>query len=161
MKRLDFLKRSALLSGILFLGKSSTSKTFGKTNDSELKDTEKVESVKTEYKFDELFYVHKGNDILIYPKKDSIFYKNLLECVKDRVDLKKSFCYVPKRDMFIEVKDTYTLSDFKHIELYLTSYYMKNTFFTSEWGNGEVFFRFIRKDGDRMYFEYFQGDKRG
>ncbi|AIM37394.1 hypothetical protein KO02_12350 [Sphingobacterium sp. ML3W] len=144
MKRIDFLKGSALLSGVLLLGKNKVSK---------------AHEFKSDFKFDELFEVHKGNDCLIYPKKDSPIYSKLKDIVASRLDLTKSHVYVPEHKLCLEIKESYTYSDFKHFEFFLTCIYLKDTIFSSEWGSGEVFFRFIKDSEDKMHFEYFQGGK--
>ncbi|MES2864058.1 MAG: hypothetical protein V4666_08065 [Bacteroidota bacterium] len=106
-----------------------------------------------EYNFDELFIVHKGNERLIYPKKESLIYKFLEKSFIDRVDSKKHHTYLPVHHLSIPVKERYKAEDFLPIKFYFESVYGKMNKYTFE--QHDVIFRLIKDAPDRMHLEVF------
>jgi len=119
-----------------------------------------VESEK-EYSFNEIFEIHKGNEKLIYPKRDCEIYQKIKELIgNERILEEKYFtCYLPFRYNFIPVKDKYSISDFMPFILCAKSYYQKHWNF-SEHEKG-VFFRMFKESPEAMHFDTFAGDVRG
>ena len=108
---------------------------------------------KVEFTFDELFIIHNGNNILIYPKKDSLVYKEIQKTFIERLDLKKGHTYLPVHHLSIPVKEVYTIEDFLPVKYYFESVYGKMSKYTVE-GYG-VSYRFVKDGSDRMHLEVF------
>lgn len=142
MKRLDFIKTgllTILFSSIPFKSLSKVkSKSFG---------------------FNDIFKVWEKNDILVYFNKDHEIYKYLKNSIKDRLlDESLFWAYMPARDVYIPVKENYTIHDFEPLKLFLTSKYQWNRYYC-EFQQG-VFIRLIRDEKDRMYVDMFTAQKR-
>ena len=103
--------------------------------------------------FDELFIVHDGNSRLIYPRKESMVYKELEKSFINRLDLSKHHKYLPVHQVSISIKEKYTIEDFLVVKYYFECVYAKNDKYTTE-GYG-VSYRFIKNGEDRMYLEVF------
>jgi len=106
-----------------------------------------------EFSFDELFITHKGNDILIYPKKESVFYQQVLQSFNNRLYLSKRHTYLPVHHLSIPVKAMYKWEDFIAIKYYFESVYGKMQKYTTE--SYGVCYRFIKDKPDRMHLEVF------
>jgi len=106
-----------------------------------------------EFSFNEIFIVHDGNNRLIYPKKESIFYQQVFETFKSRLDLSKHHTYLPVHSLSIPVKDVYMWEDFLPIKYYFECVYGEMQKYTTE-GYG-VCYRFIKDKLDRMHLEVF------
>ena len=109
--------------------------------------------VNNKFSFDELFIVHDGNDILIYPKKESVVYKNIEKTFSDRLDLSRHYTYLPVHHLSIPIKDSYTFEDFLPVKYYFECVYGRTTKYTVE-GHG-VSYRFVKDAPDRMHLEVF------
>lgn len=108
---------------------------------------------KTEFSFDELFLIHKGNNRLIYPKKESDFYKKIQSSFSDRLDLTKHHTYLPVHHLSIPVKGKYKWEDFLPVKYYFESVYGQMSKYTNE--SYGVLYRFIKDRDDRMHLEVF------
>lgn len=108
---------------------------------------------KKNYKFEELFSVHSGNERLIYPKPESYIYSKIKSFFSDRIDFSKPHIFLPVHQLSMPVKDVYTWDDFLCIKYYFESIYHRDTFFTSD-GSG-VCYRFIMDKPDRMHLDVF------
>jgi len=114
-----------------------------------------------EYYFNDIFEIHKGNDRLVYPKKDSELYKQIKELIgKDRILEGKYFiAYLGYHYNILPLKEKYTIEDFKPFILSTQSYYHKRENF-SEYDK-EVFFKLFKETPDTMHFDVFLGDTEG
>lgn len=107
----------------------------------------------SEYDFNELFIIYKGNDRLIYPKKESLIYKFLEKSFIDNIDSKTHYTYLPVYHLSIPVKEKYKVEDFLPIKFYFESVYGKMNKYTFE--QHDVTFRLIKDAPDRMHLEVF------
>lgn len=105
-----------------------------------------------EYSFDDIFYVHNGNNILIYPKYDSVFYNRLKESFGHRIAYDRPVVYLPENKLSIPYKDKYRWEDLLPIKYYFECVYQKHQKYAIQ---NNVIFRFIRNGDDRMYLETF------
>lgn len=140
MNRLSFLKR-------LFIGGATTiiaPQSLANDNNN---------FIKKEFLFDELFVTHKGNGILIYPKKDSLVYKEIQKSFIDRLETKKHHTSFPVHHLSIQVKEVYTIEDFLPVKYYFESIYGKMNKYTVE--GYDVSYRFVKDGSDRMHLEVF------
>lgn len=103
------------------------------------------------YRFDEIFSVWPKNERLIYPKKDSVFYNQILESITGNV-LDKFPTFLPVIQLQIPIKDSYTAEELKPIQYYFESVYCKKQNFAKM---HDVIFRMIKVSEDRMHLEAF------
>ena len=135
MKRLGFLKRLLSLSASVAVAPMLIAS----------------RAVKENYKFDEIFSVWKGNDRLIYPKKDSIFYQQIEKSVKGNIS--NTFpTFLPVHQLSIPVKSEYSADELKPIQFYFECVYMRKSNFSTM---NEVIFRMIKDSEDRMHLDVF------
>ena len=106
-----------------------------------------------EFSFDELFLIHKGNRNLIYPKKESEFYKKIQPSFSDRLNLKEHHTYLPIHYLSIPIKQKYKWDDFLPVKYYFESVYGQMSKYTIE--SYGVSYRFIKDRDDRMHLEVF------
>ncbi len=139
MDRLSFLKK-------LFIGGATTIIPVQL-----LGSEQKEENI--EFSFNELFIIHKGNNILIYPNKESSFYKKVQLSFIDKIDLTKHHTYLPIHHLSIPIKEKYKWEDFLPIKYYFESVYGKMSKYTIE--SYGVSYRFIKDGNDRMHLEVF------
>lgn len=107
--------------------------------------------VKTEYRFDEIFSVWPTNERLIYPKKDSLFYKQILKSVSGNIS-NKFPTFLPVIQLSIPIKDSYTTDELKPIQYYFECVYSKRQNFAKM---NDVIFRMIKDSEDRMHLDVF------
>ena len=114
-----------------------------------------------QYYFNEIFEIHKGNDRLVYPKKDCDIYKKIKELIGGNRILEERYftAYLGYHYNLIPVKEKYTIDDFKPFVLSMQSYHHKRESF-SEYDKG-VFFRLFKETPNTMYFDVFLGDIKG
>lgn len=145
MKRIEFLKR--LVAGAFALSSAPA-----------LIASEPNKDEPSTFTFDELFRVHPGNDILVYPKASSPFYKQFEEQFAERIDKTKSHVYYPVHSVILPVKEFYTIEDFKPVMFYFDCVYFKKQKFTTEYSGKTsdcVCFRFVKDAPDRMHLDIF------
>lgn len=115
--------------------------------------TGESKKIEEEFSFNDLFITHKGNDRLIYPKKDSDFYNKIKLSFNDRLDLSKSHTYLPVHSLSIPIKETYRWEDFLPIKYYFECVYGRTDKYTIE--GYEVSYRFVKDNDERMHLEVF------
>lgn len=103
--------------------------------------------------FDDLFIISKGNDRLIYPKKESLVYKKIEETFKNRVNKDAVATYLPVHHLSIPVKKEYSFDDFMPVQFYFECVYAYREKYTTE--SHDVCFRFIKDKPDRMHLQVF------
>lgn len=154
MKRSDFFK--------VFFGAIAITAIPNKLQTIEVKEPEQaIEAEEPGFTFDEIFEIHQGNDLLIYPRSESFIYQKIKELVgNDRIlETKYATCYLGYHSVLIPIKERYLLSDFMPFVLATKSYYQKmNSFSEKEKG---VFFRMFKETPETMHFDLFLGDVRG
>lgn len=136
MKRLDFLKKLFTVSTVVAFAPAILAS----------------ETTPTEFKFTDVFKVHEGNPRLIYPLKDSVFYKDLLKTIGERINENATATYLPVHQLYLPVKDKYTLDDLKPIKFYFENVYSERAKFSTQY---DVVFRMIRTAPDRMHLDVF------
>lgn len=135
MKRLQFLKNLFTLTATATLAPSLLAST----------------ELKSEYTFNELFTIWPKNERLIYPNKDSSFYKNIEDILGDRIT--DSYpTYLPVHQLMIPIKEKYSFDELKPIIFYFENVYSRNQKFGSSHG---VVFRMIKDYSDRMHLDVF------
>lgn len=116
------------------------------------------------FTFDEIFQRSDGNDILIYFRAEHKVYKYIKDNVSgNRIVPSKQFsAYLPKLQVLIPIKETYTIDDFEMLIISLNGVYLKNDKF-SEYGADNTFLRLIIGKYDdfpnAMYLELFLAKK--
>ena len=107
---------------------------------------------KKEYSFDEIFTVWPKNPRLIYPKKESTFYRELENILKGKINPDGHPTYLPVHSLSIPYKEKYTADELKPLKFYFESSSMLGQKLAIQ---KDVCFRMIRDKEDRMHLDLF------
>lgn len=75
---------------------------------------------KDTFTFDEAFINHDGNKDLYYIRKDSRLNRELMKAIGDHyLPIDKFGCYYPVYGQYVQIKDEYTIEDFRQLIMLL------------------------------------------
>jgi hypothetical protein len=108
------MRRSGFLKSLLAVPLVASLSSFGSSD-------------KKTYKIDEIFDIYPGNNNLLYPKPDSLFYKDAIERIKksDIIIYDESIVYCGLHNIYFPIKNEYSASEIRNLFEKIHAEYVK------------------------------------